>query len=119
MNTTFKNKAAIFRIIPRNMFAAQYEEAFEAVENDELDLEIEEPFTYGEVKFPGQGKRGCLVMSSTKKPGWFYDDFDGWNRVPSGETFIEVTSTVQPVASTGKPRAARLNPRGPEVVYHL
>lgn len=129
MNTTFKNKAAIFRIIPRNMFAAQYEEAFEAVENDELDLEIEEPFTYGEVKLPGQGKRGCLVMSSTKKPGWFYDDFDGWNRVPSGETFIEVTSTVQgtmgspvapwTVASTGKPRAARLNPRGLMVVYHL
>jgi len=111
--------AATFKIIPGSMFKAQYVEAFECVDNDELDLEIEEPFTFGEVSIPGHGKRGCLVMSSTKKPGWFYDEDDGWQRVPSGETFIEVTSTGQPVANTGKPRAARLNPCGQGVVYHL
>lgn len=110
--------AATFKIIPGSMFKAQYEEAFECVDNDELDLEIEEPFTFGEVSIPGHGKRGCLVMSSTKKPGWFYDEDDGWQKVPRGETFIEVTSTGQPVTSTGKPKAARLNPRGPTVVYH-
>ena len=104
--------AATFKIISGSMFKAQYEEAFECVDSDELDLELEEPFTFGEVSIPGHGKRGCLVMSSTKKPGWFYDEDDGWQRVPSGETFIEVTST-------GKPKAARLNPRGPKVDYHL
>lgn len=107
--------AVTFKIIPGSMFKAQYEEAFECVDNDELDLEIEEPFTFGEVSIPGRGKRGCLVMSSTKKPGWFYDEDNGWSRVPSGETFIEVTSTGQPVG----PKAARLNPRGQEVDYHL
>lgn len=101
---------ATFRIIKGTAFKAQYGEAFEALE----DFEEEKPVTFGEVTIPGHGKRACLV-GVDRVPTWFYDEDDGWQRVPSGASFLEVSNTGQLVA----PKAARLNPRGPMVVYHL
>lgn len=101
---------ATFRIIKSTAFKAQYNEAFEALE----DFEEEKPVTFGEVSIPGHGKRACLV-GADRVPTWFYDEDDGWQRAPSGASFLEVSSTGQLVT----PKAARLNPRGLMVVYRL
>lgn len=83
-----KTKPTLFKVLTPREYTKKYPDAA----GDEEIIDGPSPYRLGEVKVPGHGWFACIVDDARRVPTHFYDEDDGWQRVPVEATFKELAS---------------------------